>query len=416
MGVGKNLWRIKKLLGHGSVLPRYFFYNRRLNLSALLKYLLTGVIKKSDARLWDEDYYRKVQLQTLSEPDLLAFHIAQGGEIRCSPHPDLCPPYHILRNYKKNYGGRDVLLACLQDHEDPSALDFHGHPPAGQPFAVKDLAHAETLEAAKPNGIPVLTSIGPNRLIEQRQSIDTWLRQGFLPVAVNYAHEIDALKPHFPGVEFLPAHRDSRPLIGRPRVLLNDIYDYARTLARTSPHGVVGIVNSDVGLYALDIPKLLAAASDGLIFSRRVEVAAHTHDDGIIYDSGYDAVFFAANTFPDFPELPFALGEPWWDLIWPMYALLCGVPVKAAVPVLCFHTKHAVNWSEESWLTMGKAAFEFLEPHFIPERKSCPEFYKVLSTAKENIHEPLTFWLEFARLLNYILNTVPYIADVVQRK
>lgn len=416
MDVGEKLRQIKKLSGHYKTLPHYFSYNRRLNLPAMLKYLLTGVIKKSDARLWDEDYYRKVQLQALSEPDLLAFHIAQGSEIRCSPHPGLCPPYHILRNYKKNYWGRDVLLACLQDHEEPSALDFHGHPPAGQPFAVKDLAHTEAFKTAKSNGIPILTSIGPNRLAEQRQSIDTWLKQGFMPVAVNYTNEIDELKPHFPGVEFLPARRDSRPIIGRPRVLLNDLCDYARTLGHTSPHGVVGVVNSDVGLYALNIQKLLTEASDGLIFSRRVEVSAHVHDDGIIYDNGYDAVFFAANTFPDFPELPFALGETWWDLIWPMYALLCGVPIKAAVPVLCFHTKHAVNWSEESWLAMGKAAFEFLEPHFIPERQSCPEFYAVLSKAKKNIHHPVTFWLEFARLMNHILNTVPYIADVVQRK
>ncbi len=404
----------RRLRRCGNTFP-YLSRAPRGGMRNMLAYLVAGRIGKSALALWDEDYYRKVHLQAVEEPDLLAFHVDRGAEIRCSPHPALCAPYHALKNCAKSYWGRDVLLACLVDGEEPTALDFHGRPPAGKPFTVKELAQVRQTDTAEPNGIPILTSLAPNRLHEQRQAIDTWLRQGFLPVAVNYPDEIDRLRPHFPDLEFVPALRDSRPVLGRSRVLLHDVYDYAKSLSKNSPHGIVGIVNSDVGLYALEIPALLRTAAGGLLFSRRVEVAAHVHEAGTVYDSGYDAMFFTPESLPDFTEQPFALGETWWDLVFPLHALLRGVPATIAVPALCFHVEHAVNWSEESWHAMGRAAFEFLCPYFSLKRKSCPEFFDVLSNAKIHMHHPLAFLQEFARIGNYILNTNPDVSDIVKR-
>ena len=378
-------------------------------------YELTGSEKSALFKFLDKNYYNMAALASFEEDNLLLFHVKNKLR-RYAPNKNLCPSYHALKNYDKNFRGKDVVLECRRNREEPTPLDFHGASMRRTLAKIASLAQADSSARPQPNGIPIFTSLSPSRIVDQQTAIATWLAQGFTPVAVNYPDEIAKLEKEFPEIVFLPAVRDSLPELGRRRVFLTDIFQHAREYFRNNQCSCVGIVNSDVSLYRLALEPLVEAASNGLAFSRRADVPAHRHDRGVPYDHGYDAFFFNPDTLPALPESPFALGEPWWDLVVPLWAVLQNVPVAACSPVICFHVDHPVHWSEEAWFTMGQATYSLLEPLFKRERPQCPDFYQTVSKAKECMHHPRAFWDEFAFTMNHIVNTVPCGVDAVVRR
>lgn len=388
--------------------------NLRDRIYNFIIYIITGKTNNTISLL-NENYYKTVQLSMYNNDDILLYQIQKGWERRCTPHETLCPPYFALTHCTKSYCGRDILLECLQSGHESIGLNFHSRRSEFTLFSITDLKQIEQCEKHPENGVFIFTSIGPNRLEAQKAAIYTWIAQGFTPVAINYLHEIESLQTQFPEVTFVPVLRDTTQELGRPRVFLNDVVDYARKMASANANSVVGLVNSDVGLYRLDVPLLLEVASRGLVFSRRAEVSSHIHSEGSVYDYGYDVMFFNPNLLPDLPETSFALGEPWWDLVFPMYVLLHAIPTYACVPVLGFHVDHEVNWSEKAWIDFADTSVKLLVPLFDDHRGACPDLYKTLQNAKENMHNHIIFLSEFAYLTNHILNTIPDVVDCVIR-
>ncbi len=405
----RRFFAIRQLAPYFRTAPK-----RGIDYRSFLLYLLSGSANHCPLPFFDAAYYTKVHWASLGQ-DPLMFHIRQGARDLDSPHPSLCAPYYALKNRLAKFTGNDILLHSHETGNAPLPLNFHQKPMASAEFSVKDFQQVSGKEAAPKRGIPIFTSIGPKRMTAQQEAIATWTAQGFEPVAVNYPDEIDHLSASFPSVTFLPALRDSRPILDRPRIFISDLLDYATCYAKEQGHTFVGIVNSDVSLYALRYEVLQSAAQKGMVFSRRVDVATHTHATGDVYDLGYDAFFFNPVVLPSLPVTTHALGEPFWDVLLPMWSLLHAIPTATATP-LCFHVRHSAQWSWASYFALGRETYNTL---LTPLLAHMPEDEGFAGTVKELgikiSGNSLPYHKMAALLYKDILNTIPEQLDAVMR-
>jgi hypothetical protein len=266
---------------------------------------------------------------------------------------------------------------------------------------------------APPCNIPIITSIAPKRIEEQKKAISTWLAQGFTPVSVNYEDEIENLKESFPSVQFLPARTDSLPSLGKKRIFINDLLFHVAAYTQQNNCRFAGIVNSDVLLYNIDVDLLAGHAAESLVFSRRNDVETHEHSEGAPYNNGFDAFFFGGELLRDFPQCLFALGEPWWDIAVPLWSILHDKPIVACSPPLCRHVIHETNWHVESWESLGKLAYDMFEPLLMRKRPLFPRLPETLHTVRTNSLPPAEFMLEFAEFVTSIVNSVPNTVNFV---
>jgi hypothetical protein len=255
--------------------------------------------------------------------------------------------------------------------------------------------------------VPIVTSIAPKRIEEQKRAISTWLAQGFSPISVNYDDEIENLRRLFPEVRFLPAQTDSLPVLGKKRIFFNELFFHISTCTQQNCCRFAGIVNSDVSLYNIDIDLLSQQATSSLVFSRRADVKAYRHSEGVPYKYGFDAFFFRYELLCDFPQCNLALGEPWWDIALPLWAILHDRPIVACFPPLCFHVIHKTQWSTDSWVSMGKIVYDVFTPLLMRKHSLCPGLPETLQPAKTNSFSPAEFMREFAEFSTAIVNSVP---------
>ena len=262
-----------------------------------------------------------------------------------------------------------------------------------------------------PRNIPIVTSIAPTMRIEaQKKAISTWLAQGFSPVSVNYPDEIEHLKPSFPEVRFLPVQMDSQPVLGKKRVFINELLHHAKMYTQQNDCHFAGIVNSDISLYKIDVDLLSRHASSSLVFSHRADVEKHQHYERTCYPYGVDAFFFRHEILYDFPQCRLALGEPWWDYAVPLWAMLHQRPVVACAPPLCFHVLHKINWSKDSYISMGEDIYNIFSPML---RKPCspyPSLPEALYIETTKLPR-LTFWQAFVYFTVDIIRSAPNSTD-----
>ena len=80
----------------------------------------------------------------------------------------------------------------------------------------------------------IFTSIAPRKTDTQRLAIESWIENGFQPVSMNSAAEIERLAPLFPEVKFIRAHRDATELAGKPLIYIDDLLEAMRPAATKS--------------------------------------------------------------------------------------------------------------------------------------------------------------------------------------
>ncbi len=227
----------------------------------------------------------------------------------------------------------------------------------------KDLDHVGLFSAVdlplctKPcpaNNILIGTSIAPHRLQEQKLAINSWIMQGFSVVSVNYASEIAEVQAHFPEVRFIEAKQDSMPTLGKKRVYIDEVLEALR--AEGHKFNAVGLVNSDVGLYHISPQRIIEQCANGLLISHRINLPKNN-----VQVFGYDAYFFNLDAIPREERLgEYFLGEPWWDIIFPVYFLRHGANVMQANPPLCFHMDHEQQWGDASFNERGAMFAQYL--------------------------------------------------------
>ncbi len=226
--------------------------------------------------------------------------------------------------------------------------------------------------------ITLATSIAPKNLEAQQHAIDSWRRLGFNVLSVNSGEEIDAVKDHFRGVEFIAVDRTSRELTGRSLVYLDDIF---RSLVG---HGskISGIVNSDIYLSARDDFRdyLCDNAVGSVVFGARIDVESPQELNGIEYVKGFDVFFFDTDIIRHYPATEFCLGMPWWDYWVPLLPLLRGIPVKQLISPVAFHVRHPLKWDEKYF---GYLGCKFLE--YLKNEKPAPDGKGLLSLIQDKV-------------------------------
>jgi hypothetical protein len=193
---------------------------------------------------------------------------------------------------------------------------------------------------------PLFTSIKPLTTADDpsylRGCLNSWRAAGFDAVAVNGPTETEALRKLDLGIEFAPLVNDGKPRIG---AILAAIRERGCRFA--------GIINSDCRIVAY--PDLARHFHAGLerkaLIAWRLDVS-----DGEAPKAssrGFDAYFFDTAILPD-DDCGFFIGEPWWDLWFPLACEMHGALVETlAVPVLT-HRVHPWNWSWAGWFDSGQ--------------------------------------------------------------
>jgi hypothetical protein len=220
----------------------------------------------------------------------------------------------------------------------------------------------------------LFTSIRPpadaDALEYLRLCVNSWQTAGFDIVAVNGPAESDALARLDLPVEFHRLAHDGKPRIG-------EILGAIR--ARSCPYA--GIINADCKL--IDYPDLLGNLQRNLagraVLAWRIDIAENTAPAPTLY--GYDAFFFDTKFIPS-DDLDFHIGEPGWDIWFPVALALSGGAVETLAVPLMTHRVHALNWSPTAYARNGNRLWRML--------KSCRERLDVRLRAK--IPESMWRW------------------------
>lgn len=241
----------------------------------------------------------------------------------------------------------------------PAAV-FPAQPPAGQ--------------AAQEEGdypVTLATTIGPRELENQAAAIASWQRQGFRIAALNPAEEIAALRPHFPGVDFVAVERHGGARWGKPYIYLDDVLAFLRR----QPDRVCGIINSDTYLGREGFKDAVyREALDSFVFGARFDVKSMENTrQGKVY-TGFDYFIFDKRRLPPYPPEEFCLGLPWWDYWIVLAPLAVGVPAKRVVTPCVFHPVHPVQWSGEAFNELAACVARYAPPSFAISEESL-KFY-----------------------------------------
>jgi hypothetical protein len=86
---------------------------------------------------------------------------------------------------------------------------------------------------------------------------------------------------------------------------------------------------------------------------------------------GFDAFFFDTALLPS-SDLGFAIGDPWWDIWFPMSFEIAGVPIETIDTPLVIHRIHPIRWNWLRWIANGNQFWAWLQEH-----KTTPLFGKI---------------------------------------
>lgn len=202
--------------------------------------------------------------------------------------------------------------------------------------------------------ITIATSIAPKELEKQKVAINSWIEMGFKVVSFNNKKEIALLQKEFKAVKFYEVKRDASNDCGKPLIYVNDIFNYFIN----DSGRIAGIVNSDVFLKNCPntVRYIITQASIQPIVCSRVDVDHLENKDGTLYRGGFDVFFFSKEMLKVFTEMPFCLGQPWWDYWVPLTWIKKGYAPKYVVSPFAYHLKHPTQWD---------AHFKFYGTHFI---------------------------------------------------
>ncbi len=190
----------------------------------------------------------------------------------------------------------------------------------------------------------VVTSLTPRRVEMQAEAIATWAELGAPVVSLNAVEEIEGVRAAFPGVTVEAVEKSAAQTLGRPLVMLDSIWDYAR--ARNIE--LLCILNSDLLLRDAARVRWLIDRPFDLLFGSRLDVAEKDAAEGEAYGLGFDFFFIRPRALEVYGPSRFCLGAPWWDFWVPFAALQEGRRVLLARDTPFAHVVHdphlKVNW------------------------------------------------------------------------
>jgi hypothetical protein len=202
---------------------------------------------------------------------------------------------------------------------------------------------------------PLFSSIKPPADTEAlgylRQCVSSWKTAGFDVVAINGPNEREAISRLSLPIELHRLPHDGKPRIGEILAAIRE---------RSCPFA--GIINSDCKLIGYpDLAASLCAGLDGAAaLAWRLEVNGNAGSAILPLPSGYDAFFFDAHVIPD-DDLCFYIGDPWWDVWFPLALAANGAKIAALSVPLMTHRVHVQNWNWTAFLTSGNRVWGALK-------------------------------------------------------
>jgi hypothetical protein len=201
------------------------------------------------------------------------------------------------------------------------------------------------------SAVCLFTSIrppAPQEVAYLRDCLHSWRAAGFDAVAVNGPTETEALRDLDLPIEFAVTSN------GKPRIgsILSAI--------RARGCRFAGIINSDCRIvrYPGFADNLKAGLERSVMLAWRLDIGDNAQPAAMRF--GFDAYFFDIDVAPR-DDAGFCIGEPWWDLWFPLACELSGAQVETlAVPVLT-HKAHPVNWQQRSWFFGGQRLWATLQ-------------------------------------------------------
>ncbi len=167
--------------------------------------------------------------------------------------------------------------------------------------------------------IPLVTCITPHNIENQQLAIESWLRLGFSVCSLNTQSEIDVIKAHFAGVEFVAVISDAGAQSGHSPISLTEVFGFIESRGAS----ICGLIKSDIHLSATpaSLRFVMGAARNSLVFASRADVNALDAAAGEICKSGFDFFLFDRAILRLLPVTELCLGQSWWDL-WLPYCLV----------------------------------------------------------------------------------------------
>jgi hypothetical protein len=172
--------------------------------------------------------------------------------------------------------------------------------------------------------------------------LSSWRTAGFDIIAVNGSTETTTLRGLDLPVEFATLATDGKPRISA-----------IMTAIRARSCKFAGIINSDCRMLAF--PNIAATLQSGL--ERRVVLAwrLDIDDEGPrAMQYGFDAFFLDTSCLP-MDDGGFHIGEPWWDLWFPLACQMNGAMIETLEVPLLTHKVHPLNWNwPDQWYDFGR--------------------------------------------------------------
>jgi hypothetical protein len=231
-----------------------------------------------------------------------------------------------------------------------SGVKFHNYinKKLGNPTVTYELANhiwRRNKPEKRERQIPIVTSLSPSRLDHQMACIQTWLDSGFFVFIMQNKYEIPDLLPQVPlSVEWVP--------ISSQRPYIKDMAHYGM------------ILNSDISM----------SGSGPFSIYPNTLYLRWNYNPGLPSQEeqwGIDGMYLNPHDIPD--DLPFMIGEPFWDYSIPAIFKHNNIPFSIKHDLWLHHLRHELNWSQADW----QRGHDWVSSH-IPGDISSPEFRQSL--------------------------------------
>jgi hypothetical protein len=91
------------------------------------------------------------------------------------------------------------------------------------------------------------------------------------------------------------------------------------------------------------------------VLAWRLDVGANSLPSA--FPCGFDAYFFDTRILP-IDDAGFSIGEPWWDLWFPVACEMNGAKIEVLSLPIITHEIHSPNWHEQTWASRRLSLLE----------------------------------------------------------
>ncbi|MES2592406.1 MAG: hypothetical protein V4608_11005 [Bacteroidota bacterium] len=198
----------------------------------------------------------------------------------------------------------------------------------------------------------VCTSISPSHVNNDTQlkAIKSWQDLGLIVNSFNHPSEIEALKPLYKGVTFIPTERTLQATYGKPYVAISAVLDWIKSQTQTH----YCLINSDIELKTDQetILRIRDKMKTSIVLANRVNY--QTDYTGKDYLSGIDVFFIHKQYVNMYPQSMYCFGQCFWDYEIPYVASKNSVDVFFIKQQIAFHKDHKAQYNNDNWKKAGR--------------------------------------------------------------